>query len=105
MTVNDIPLLITSVLLTVVGIGLLLYWVKKNGHLDFLRKSHYYSLIFLLIAGICTWIGMVFPVNPEKFVVTKSQWAALGFSIGISVLWWGRYIFSISPDTEKVEED
>jgi hypothetical protein len=104
MAVNDIPLLITGVALLVFGTGLMIYWAKKGGYFNFLRINHYYALIFFVIAGIMTWFGLVFPINPEKFEVNNKQWVALGFSIIISFLWWGRYIYSISPNTELVEE-
>lgn len=104
MTVNDIPILVTGVALIVTGIGLMVYWAVKGGYFNFLRKNHYYALIFFVVAGILTWLGLVFPVNPEKFEVTNKQWVALGFSIFISVLWWARYVYSISPNTELIEE-
>jgi hypothetical protein len=104
MTVTDIPLLVTSIAFLITGIGLLIYWAKKAGFFDFLRNAHYYSLALLIVAGILTWLGMIFPVNPDKFQITQKQWAALGFSICISVLWWARFSYSIAPDTEVQEE-
>ena len=105
MTINDIPLLITSCVFFIIGIGLLVYWAKLGGYFSFLRNSHYYALALFLVAGILTWLGMVYVVNPDKLEVSPKQWMALGFSIGISVLWWARYIFSISPNTELVESE
>ena len=105
MAVNNISLLITSVSFLVVGTGLMIYWAKKAGYFDFLRNAHYYSLVLLILAGVFTWLGMIFPVNPERFEVTGKQWAALGFSFAISILWWARYSYSISPNTELVEEE
>lgn len=104
MAVNDIPLLVTSIAFSLVGLGLLSYWLSKSGYFSFLRRNHYYALVFFVLAGILTWLGLILPVNPVKFEVTTKQWVALGFSIAISVLWWLRYSFSISPNTELVEE-
>jgi len=103
MSVNDIPLLITSLLFFIIGTALLLYWAKRGGYFYFLTNAHYYSLGFLLVAGVFTWLGMVFPVNPDRLTISKQQWAALGFSVGISLLWWLRYVFSIAPATELEE--
>lgn len=105
MVVTDIPILVTSVALLITGTGLLIYWAKKAGFFSFLRNAHYYSLIVFVIAGIFTWLGLVLPINPERFEVTGKQWAALGFSLVISVLWWARYSYSISPNTELVEDE
>ena len=104
MAIVDVPLLITSIAFLLVGIGLLSYWIFKSGYFKFLRTNHYYALLFFVLAGILTWLGLIFPINPDKFEVTGKQWVALGFSIGISVLWWLRYSFSISPNTELVED-
>lgn len=105
MPLTDVPLFATAVVFLLVGIGLLSYWIAKVGYFNFFRPNHYYALIFFVLAGILTWLGLVFPVNPEKFEVTNKQWVALGFSIAISVLWWLRYSFSISPDTILEETD
>ena len=104
MVVKDIPLLVTSIAFLSIGTGLIIYWARKGGYLNFLRNNHYYALIFFVLAGVLTWLGLIFPVNPDKFEVTDKQWVAFGFSIVISFLWWGRYIYSISPNTELVEE-
>lgn len=104
MTVTDIPLLIISAVLSVVGLGLLIYWAKKDGFFKFLRTRHYWSLVLFVAAGILTWGGLILPVNIEGQSVNSKQWVALGFSICISGLWWLRYVYSISPNTELVEE-
>ncbi len=104
MTVNDVPLLITSLAFFIIGVGLLIYWAVKGNHFSFLRMNHYYALAVFLVAGVLTWFGLVLPINPEKLEITNKQWVALGFSIGISILWWARYVYSLSPATELVEE-
>ncbi len=105
MVVRDVPLLITSVVFIVIGFGLVIWWAKRASYFKFLRPAHYYALALFLVAGILTWVGLIFPVNPDKFEVSGKQWIALAFSILISIFWWGRYVFSISPNTELVEEE
>lgn len=79
------------------GLGYLGY---KNNYLDFLKYRHWVSLLILIFAGIITWVAMVWIVNPN-FSVTKNQWISLGFSIGISFLWWGRYTYTVIDDEEE----
>lgn len=100
-----IPLLITSVVLSVIGIALLIYWAHTEGVFKFLRTRHYWSLILFVVAGVATWGGLVLPVNLNGEKVSNKQWAALGFSLAISILWWLRYVYSISPDTILSEDD
>lgn len=105
MTVQDIPLLITAVLLSLIGLSLLVYWAYKDGFFRFLRTRHYWALVLFVLAGILTWGGLILPVNIEGEKVSSKQWVALGFSICISGLWWLRYVYSISPNTELVETE
>ena len=99
MTVSDIPLLIISSILFILGLGLLFYWAYKDGFFKFLRTRHYYSLVLFTIAGILTWGGLILPVNINGEKINSKQWTALGFSVAISVLFWLRYVYSISPNT------
>lgn len=70
---------------------------------DFLRPAHYYSLIILLVAGILSWIAMVWMLNPLEFKVNSKQKISLGMSIVISILMWARYAFTIAENqTEDV---
>ena len=104
MSIKDIPLLITSISFIVVGCALAAWWSSRSGYFNFVRVFHYYALVFFVIAGIATWLALIFPVNPDRFEVTNKQYVALGMSIVISILWWLRYILSISPATEVLEE-
>ena len=92
----------TSIL---IGIIVAIWLGFKNGFLDFLKKAHWISLLLLILAGVLTWISMVWMVNPNKFKILPKQWVSLGFSVGISVLWWARYAYtvaSLSPDVEEI---
>lgn len=105
MAIQDIPLLITGATLVAIGCALIAWWSVRSGYFSFMRNSHYYALIFFILAGIATWLALVFPVNPERFEVTNKQYVALGMSVLISILWWLRYVLSISPATEVLEGD
>jgi len=99
---DTIIILIISILALLGGLGGLLYLGYKNNYISFIKLPHWISLLILIIAGILTWVAMVWMVNPD-FTVTKKQWISLGFSIGISFLWWGRYAYTISDAAD--EED
>lgn len=103
--VKEIPLLITAITFLLIGCILIAWWSTRSGYFSFMRPFHYYALIFFILAGIATWLALVFPVNPDRFEVTNKQYVALGMSVLISVLWWLRYVLSISPATETLEEE
>ena len=51
------------------------------------------ALGILIVSGFLIWLSMVMMTMPRSFsfqAVDKTQWLGLGFSVGISVLWWGR---------------
>ena len=93
---KDVGLLILSIVLLTSGLGLLFYLGNKKGYTSFLGTAHWFSLIILIIAGIATWVAMVWIKNPDKFSVNSNQWVSLGASVAISVLWWARYVYIIS---------
>lgn len=92
---DDIIILTFSIIGILSGITGLVYIGYRNGFLDFLGLAEWISLFLLIIAGIITWVAMVWIVNPD-FNVTSNQWVSLGFSIGISFLWWARYTYTVS---------
>lgn len=96
---DDIIILSISIVGILAGMGGIVYIGYKNNYLNFLGISHWVSLLLLILAGIFTWIGMVWMVNPN-FKVTSKQWISLGFSLGISILWWARYAYTTANDEE-----
>jgi hypothetical protein len=102
---SDVYILIFSIVLIVVGLGLAVWLGTRNGYMSFLGYAHWVSLGLLVLAGILTWIAMVWMLHPDKFIVNKRQWVALGFSIFISVLWWARYAYTVAEVTEEAENN
>ena len=70
----------------------------ENGLTDFLKPAHYYSLLLLLIAGVLSWISMVWMLSPLKFEVNNKQKISLVISVVISILLWARYAFTIAEN-------
>jgi hypothetical protein len=99
----DIYILISSIILIVVGTILVIWLGTRNGYLSFLGYAHWVSLVLLILAGIFTWISMVWMIHPSKFKVNNRQWVALGFSIFISILWWGRYAYTVAETAEEAD--
>jgi len=102
--IEEVSILATSIIFLLLGIGFIVYWGQKQGFFDFLRPAHAWSLLFLICAGVLTWAAMVWMLHPSSFKVDQKQWAALGFSIGISILWWARYAYSVAETAEEAEE-
>ena len=103
--VNETPLLITAVTFLVIGCAIITWWSVRSGYFSFVTKFHYYALIFFILAGVATWLALIFPVNPDEFNITNKQYVALGMSLLISILYWVRYILSISPASVKLEDE
>ena len=82
----------------IVGTYFAIKLLIKGGLTDFLKPAHYYSLVILLVAGVFSWIAMVWMLNPNEFKVNSKQKISLGASIIISVLMWGRYAFTIAEN-------
>lgn len=101
---RDLYILTASLTLIVVGIGLVIWLGTRNGFLSFLGTAHWVSLFLLVIAGIFTWIAMVWMIHPSKFRVNQRQWVSLGFSIFIAILWWARYAYTVAETAETAEE-
>lgn len=101
---RDLYILAASLALIIVGIGLVIWLGTRNGFLSFLGTAHWVSLVLLVIAGICTWIAMVWMIHPSKFRVNQRQWVSLGFSIFIAILWWARYAYTVAETAEEAEE-
>ena len=102
---RDAYILAASLALIVIGIGLSIWLGTRNGYLSFLGTAHWISLGLLIIAGIFTWIAMVWMIHPSKFKVNNRQWVSLGFSIFIAVLWWARYAYTVAATAEEAEEE
>lgn len=100
---DDIIILTFSIIGIIAGITGLVYLGYKNNFIEFLKFRHWISLVILIIAGIFTWTGMTWIVNPT-FKVTPKQWISLGFSIAISFLWWARYVYTVSDGVDEEEE-
>ena len=81
-----------------ISIGVLIYLGKKNGLVEFLEPAHFWSLLLLIMAGLLTWAAMVWIVNLDLSTntITSRQYVSLGTSLMISVLWWGRYVYTVS---------
>lgn len=97
---DDVIILTFSIMGIIAGLAGLIYLGYKNEYINFLKLPHWISLFILIVAGILTWIAMVWMVNPD-FKVSNKQWISLGFSVGISLLWWLRYAFAV----ETADED
>lgn len=94
---QNIILLIVSLSMITIGLGLLIYVGYVSGFIGFMGVSHWASLGILIIAGILTWIAMVWIVNEEnQFKPNTDQFVSLGMSIFISILWWGRYVYTVA---------
>jgi hypothetical protein len=105
MVVRDIPLLVVGMALFVTGTGLLIYWAYRDGVFNFLKATHYIALVMFILAGVLTWYGLVAgSAGSNNFTITGKQWGALVLSVLISALWWGRFVYSISPAIEAEEE-
>ena len=76
----------------------------RNNYIKFLGTAHWISLILLILAGIATWVAMVWMVHPSEFKVTKKQYVSLAASILISILWWARYAYTVADTAEEAEE-
>ena len=53
------------------------------------------GLFFILLSGICIWIGLTMMSMPYNFSFSKIervQWYAFGVSVVIAILWWARVI-------------
>lgn len=72
--------------------------INENGLTAFLKPAHYYSLGLLLVAGVLSWISMVWMLNPNDFKINDKQKISLGISIVISVLMWARYAFTVAEN-------
>ena len=103
MAVIDAYILGGSLTLIVVGITLTIWLGTRNGYLSFLGTAHWVSLVLLVIAGIFTWVSMVWMIHPSEFRVNNRQWVSLGFSIFISILWWARYAYTVAETAEEAE--
>lgn len=102
---KDIYIVSASAAFVILGIGLTIWMGYRNGYLAFLGLAHWVSLALLILAGIFTWVAMVWMIHPSEFKVNNKQWVSLGFSIFISILWWGRYAYTVSDAAEEAEEE
>ena len=95
---SDLIVAILCGIVILLAIGILIYLGKKNGLVEFLEPAHFWSLLLLIIAGILTWAAMVWIVNLDLSAKTinSKQYVSLATSLMISVLWWGRYVYTVS---------
>ena len=101
---KDLYIVSASVAFIIIGFAFIIWMGAKNSYLSFLGTAHWVSLVLLILAGVFTWVAMVWMIHPSKFRVESKQWVSLGFSIFISILWWGRYAYTVA-DTAKEAED
>ena len=101
---NDLIIAIICGVVIFGAIGVLIYLGKKNGLVQFLKPAHFWSLLLLIIAGILTWAAMVWIVNLDLNykTINSKQYISLATSLLISVLWWARYVYTVS---EVVEDE
>ena len=102
---KDIYVVSVSLALILVGFGLIIWMGVRNDYLAFLKLAHWVSLFLLVLAGIFTWVAMVWMIHPSKFRVESKQWVSLGFSILIAILWWGRYAYTVADTAEEAENE
>lgn len=103
---TDLIIAIICGIVIFAAIGVLIYLGKKNGLVQFLEPAHFWSLLLLVIAGVLTWAAMVWIVNLDlspKTINTK-QYISLATSLLISVLWWGRYVYTVSDVVKEAED-
>jgi hypothetical protein len=93
-------ILYTSLSAFLLGTGGIIYYGYIKGFFDFLTYAHYVSLLFLVVSGVLTWGAMVWMISPENFKVEKRQYISLGISVLISILWWGRYAYTVADSSE-----
>ena len=71
-----------------------------------LNQNHWYGLVFSIIGWVIGWYSIVligaeyknkkFPITP-----TKNQWIGGAFAVGIAILSWFRYIYTIQGDENR----
>jgi len=97
---DDIIILTFSIIAILSGLVGLVYLGYRNNLIEFIGTPEWASLGIFILAGILTWTGMVWIVNPD-FKVSNKQWISFGFSIAISFLWWARYVYTVSDKIES----
>jgi len=97
---TDTAVLYVSITAAILGASGVIYYGFKQGFFDFLSYAHYASLVLLIGAGLLTWAAMVWMVSPDKFKVEKKQYISLGISVFISILWWGRYAYTVADNAD-----
>lgn len=102
---RDLVIACLCFVIIIAMIGVLIYLGKKNGLVKFLKPVHFWSLLLLVVAGILTWAAMVWVVNLDTSLkgVSSKQYVSLATSLLISVLWWGRYVYTVSDVVEDEE--
>lgn len=99
---DDIIILTFSIIGIIAGIFGLVYLGYRHNYIEFLKFRHWMSLFVLVVAGILTWFGMVYIVNPS-LKITGKQWLSFGFSVAISLLWWMRYVYTVQDNIDEEE--
>jgi hypothetical protein len=58
-------------------------------------SNDYWAILCLFVVSVSSWISWVLmlqPHTPLRDAVGGTQWAGLGFTLGISLLMWFRFI-------------
>lgn len=66
-----------------------------------LGSYSYVGLACIVASGLLIWLGMAMTARPFTFsfaAIERIQWAALGISVIMSLLWWGRLIMIYSNE-------
>lgn len=71
-----------------------------------LNKNHWIGLIFSIFGWVLGWYSIVlvnvkftdkkFPVKPTKY-----QWIGGIFAVGLAILSWIRYLYTLQGDEDK----
>jgi uncharacterized membrane protein YbhN (UPF0104 family) len=103
---TDLIIAIICGIVIFAAVGVLIYLGKKNGLVQFLEPAHFWSLLLLVIAGVLTWAAMVWIVNLDLSpkTINSKQYVSLVTSLLISVLWWGRYVYTVSDVVKEAED-
>tara|TARA_B100000676_G_scaffold304496_1_gene356883 strand:- start:2572 stop:2808 length:237 start_codon:yes stop_codon:yes gene_type:complete len=75
-----------------------------------LNSNHWIALIFTIISFVSGWYSIVlinvdhkdnkFPVRPTKY-----QWIGCGFAVGLAILSWIRFFFTLQGEENKQHQN
>ena len=98
---DALKLIYISVVVTLLGIGAGIYLAYTNGYINFIERIDLLSLGMMIIASILIWAGMIFMVNGSFQKPDSRQWVAFVATVLIAILWWMRFLYSLSTRTSN----